>query len=1586
MATIDLNQARAITDAKEKEYGLPPGTLFKIGGIESSFNGNAVSPKGALGYFQFMPATARAYGLTDPSNFEMSADAAARYMRDNLKKYGGNMDLSLADYNGGPRAAAALAKGKPWAETKGYLTKFYGGKEYAPLPAQFTTGVSQATGDSPSAGELLRQRQINSARYDGVVNSTASVLAGAVEGWKSDNSVWNYFQQRGIESAVDPSFRAGPLVKDGALNNIPQDNWEYVLQAKSQQEFVDRKARVLEQLEREKKIAEMGGPAIAGRIAAGLVDLPTLIAFVPGAGGPALLSATSRVANAVRMGLVGAASNVAFDYATMGNRPLATVDDLYISAGMGLGLGFLGGASVNPQRIQAMRLAQEIRQLEDFGLRESLKGQVDEIRRAGFDLTDSGRDVYLKKINELQARVSSEVRRNIEREAALVRRDLGLGFDDNIIRTKLQEEAKTVPVFQRGPMQDPDFGAEQNVRTYFERFGGKRLGNDLSVADFLDRNFEFNKNGTIKKAYGGLSREDLKQLGLNTKSEVEAFARRLAMDNAWDGKFRFAKKESGKEALVRLSASSDPQVAALAKRLSEQLLDDVPIYRIRQKDIDDTFGGKKGQYGGFYASNRHAVFVKDDADDGLMLHELLHAATVHKLDYGLANPSTVHGQLASKLQDIFNEVKQLADQQGFKSYYLTNVKEFTAGLYTGSRPDAKAFQDFLKNIKDSSGDTYLSRVVDIFRKLLGLDDKETNYLLRSLDLTDRLIDEKLTVKMQRPTGSLDTINFAPAAPGVSAEVAEAASKAELSPVFGWGLGLEHRLGSQKVPESVRALASKLFGTTVGYKNHAVVKVNAWDDTVKWADAWAIDFRKGTYTEFMDWFRKSDFGVTEKGKRFEEFGTMVSNYVRGVEGTYPPQVVKAGDHTRKTLAKIVDYINNPLVDEGGAKRGLTMQEIVDPVTGEKSLVGQLDKNPNYLPRKHDINKWNSLVQTYGRDAVEGWWARAHMAGRPNISEEQANRFAKWYVRTVEEAHMNRTQDLVDDMFRGQDRDALRESLKRNGGFSDFEAEKIMEDMFPTRPSDTGRVAASLKHRNTIDERYTETWTSPDGTSVTVGLNDFVHANAFDVVEPYLRRMAGNVALAKHLDVYKVTDIDRLIAEATQNKLGETAKKPAEIARYRDDLKFAFDRIQGIPQEEFTKLNKSFEMWRNFNVIRLMGGAVWNQLQELSQIVGTMGWKTTLDAVPELGKLRRDIMTGKAPNEMLEHLENTIGGAGSEYLARMNFRTSDDWVRNAGDTKMNRWLDTLDTGIRKGAQGVLDYTGMTGVMVQQKRLHSIALVNHFINTANGKPSSFLTKDRLAWMGMDEATAARVMENLKKYSAPSKGEFSSTYKLDFNKWVAEDPESHSAFMNAVHRESRRAIQENDLASMVPIMGTTLGQTVFQFMNFTMQGWNKSLMFGLNHRDWSTLSTVMWGSFLASVTYMGRTMVGAVGKTGEEYDNYMEKRMSTGQIVANSFGRISQMSLLPQVYDTLSPYPLFNGMRTTSDLSSLASNPTYQAINGLISMKNIVRNATSDEYQTSSRDIQTWGKLLPLNNVAPISTFLNSWASDYPRSNKEQ
>ena len=93
---------------------------------ESGFNPFARSPAGARGIAQFMPGTARAYGLTDPFDAAKAIDAQAHLMHDLLKQFGGRVPLALAAYNAGPGAVQRYGGVPPYAETRGYVSKILG--------------------------------------------------------------------------------------------------------------------------------------------------------------------------------------------------------------------------------------------------------------------------------------------------------------------------------------------------------------------------------------------------------------------------------------------------------------------------------------------------------------------------------------------------------------------------------------------------------------------------------------------------------------------------------------------------------------------------------------------------------------------------------------------------------------------------------------------------------------------------------------------------------------------------------------------------------------------------------------------------------------------------------------------------------------------------------------------------------------------------------------------------------------------------------------------------------------------------------------------------------------------------------------------------------------------------------------------------------------------------------------------------------------------------------------------------------------------------------------------------------------------
>jgi len=91
--------------------------------VESDFNPNAVSRRGALGLMQLVPKTAKLLNVVDPLDPEQCVRGGSHYLRMMLDQFDGNLDLALAAYNAGPTAVRRHGGVPPFAETQGYLVK-----------------------------------------------------------------------------------------------------------------------------------------------------------------------------------------------------------------------------------------------------------------------------------------------------------------------------------------------------------------------------------------------------------------------------------------------------------------------------------------------------------------------------------------------------------------------------------------------------------------------------------------------------------------------------------------------------------------------------------------------------------------------------------------------------------------------------------------------------------------------------------------------------------------------------------------------------------------------------------------------------------------------------------------------------------------------------------------------------------------------------------------------------------------------------------------------------------------------------------------------------------------------------------------------------------------------------------------------------------------------------------------------------------------------------------------------------------------------------------------------------------------------
>jgi soluble lytic murein transglycosylase-like protein len=133
----------AIEEAAAR-HNVDPNLVRAVVKVESNFNPNAVSRKGAMGLMQLMPSTARQLNVKNPFDPAQNVDAGVRHLKQLLESYGGDIKLTLAAYNAGAGAVARSSGVPHYAETQNYvrrITNLYYGGDYA--GAAFNTGVSR---------------------------------------------------------------------------------------------------------------------------------------------------------------------------------------------------------------------------------------------------------------------------------------------------------------------------------------------------------------------------------------------------------------------------------------------------------------------------------------------------------------------------------------------------------------------------------------------------------------------------------------------------------------------------------------------------------------------------------------------------------------------------------------------------------------------------------------------------------------------------------------------------------------------------------------------------------------------------------------------------------------------------------------------------------------------------------------------------------------------------------------------------------------------------------------------------------------------------------------------------------------------------------------------------------------------------------------------------------------------------------------------------------------------------------------------------------------------------------------------------
>jgi hypothetical protein len=172
--------------AAAQRYNINPALFRALVQQESGGHQSAHSPAGAIGETQLMPGTARALGV-NPYNAQQNLDGGAKYLRQQLDRFGGNVRKALAAYNAGPGAVEKYGGVPPYAETQNYVRTIlanagHGATTTAPSssPGTSTSTRTRTVTTTPGVdNSALRQQLVGNFLQAGGVKSSGASLAFA---------------------------------------------------------------------------------------------------------------------------------------------------------------------------------------------------------------------------------------------------------------------------------------------------------------------------------------------------------------------------------------------------------------------------------------------------------------------------------------------------------------------------------------------------------------------------------------------------------------------------------------------------------------------------------------------------------------------------------------------------------------------------------------------------------------------------------------------------------------------------------------------------------------------------------------------------------------------------------------------------------------------------------------------------------------------------------------------------------------------------------------------------------------------------------------------------------------------------------------------------------------------------------------------------------------------------------------------------------------------------------------------------------------------------------------------------------------
>lgn len=784
------------------------------------------------------------------------------------------------------------------------------------------------------------------------------------------------------------------------------------------------------------------------------------------------------------------------------------------------------------------------------------------------------------------------------------------------------------------------------------------------------------------------------------------------------------------------------------------------------------------------------------------------------------------------------------------------------------------------------------------------------------------------------------------------------------------------LGRADAPVESRLIAPYLGEESVALVNKkgetVTTPFSASEEATRLHRANIIDWKRSLMPAWNEWAKSKRVGWWKRrnpGREFDSFMDDVGRYIEDRNPTatsYDPNVVKAGEKARAIFGSAADHLVNP-----GKTDGKTLRSV--------DGFDNLTRDAHYLPKYADHEKINNLWDKFSPQALTNFVKEAVRNAMPQVEDEVVDRVANGWLKNITKAGYGIADDF-ERAFASGNKEAMENALT-DMGLDPNDIKKVIARF----GKDDGKDSARAMRRTPLDHTLAREVRAKDGSFQPLSMRDFYMTDVDMILQRYSREVSGRVSLAK----VQVRDpdtgemlIDGITTKAEFDKVKDwiragffkkgIAGTDSRVTAAMENMDYLYRSIIGQPHHG----NEAYVAWlrraREYNFVRLMNRMGLAQAQEAAKIVTMAGWIAAVKAMPALKRIinakgesiPRDLVSQELEAAALHNTDSFFGAS--------RFRFNEEHVGESRGSTIGRGIDRFHNRAKAVTSNI---SLMTHVNTYLQRWASRAIAQRIADMAFKGVGKDV--DRIRGLGIDEAMQQRIFDQVKTHALPNgPGKLA---KLNLEQW---EPEARAAYLNAIFRWTRRAIQENDAGGMARWMSKPGMQLFFQFRSFILGAWSKQTLYNLHMRDARAFVTLMAEIVMGGATHAVNVAANATAR--QDADEYLAKELSPMRLAMAGFGRAGIASIIPMVFDQAAAWtygkPVFDARTSATPTQLIGGIPALDAANSLSEFTSGSIDAWVNDRELSQREIYAGARALPFGNWWPLLTMLSYAAGDRP------